>query len=142
MAGKYGSSAVTVTIESSPGASVQPLTDMLLNGISAKDISEMVESTALSDSARERLPAGIQDGEVGNLEGYYDTTGSTGSHAVLGTVDNGPQDDTREMVITWGDSKTTTIQLRLASYELNATPGELTRFTAEVVVTGVFVWGP
>ena len=140
MAGKYGPSDVTVTLEDGPGGTARNAQNFLLNGISAKDISIMMETTALGDSWVERTPVGIRDGEDITLEGIWDTTGSTGTHAIFGTVDDGPQDDGREMVIVFGDSKTWTRDVRLVSYEVLASTDSIQKFSAVVSPTGAAVW--
>lgn len=140
MAGKYGSSSASVTYEDGPGGTARNISQFLLNGISVKKLSSMTSTTALGDSATEETPIGMTSGEVATLEGIWDTTGTTGTHAVFTAVDDGPQDDTREMVVVFGDSKTATIQTRLASYEVLASVDDITKFRAEVVVTGAVVW--
>jgi hypothetical protein len=140
MAGRYGSADVTVTIEDAPGGTARNVEDFLLNGISAKTLASMVETTGLGDADTEQTPAGIKSYEIATLEGIWDTTATTGSHAVLGTVDDGPQDDGRQVVITFGDSKTFTIDVRLMSYEVFAENNQIQRFRAELLPTGAGVW--
>jgi hypothetical protein len=140
MAGKYGPSSVTVTLEDSPGGTARSIHDALLNGVSAKDSSTMMETTALGDSWVERTPVGIRDGEDLTLEGIWDTTGTTGSHAVFSAVDDGPQDDGRQMVITFGDSKTWTRDWRLSEYEVIASTDSIQKFRAVLTPTGAAAW--
>lgn len=142
MPGRYGPSSVTVTLEDAPGGSPQNIHDYILNGISAKDLAEMFEITALGDTWRERVPTGIKDSNEIDLEGVWDTTATTGSHAIFGTVDSGPQDDGREMVITFGDSKTWTRDFRLAEYEVVANVDSIQQFRAKLIPTGAAVWAP
>ena len=53
MAGKYGPASVTVTLEDGPGGTARALTNFILEGISAKTSSQMMETTALGDSFTE-----------------------------------------------------------------------------------------
>ena len=140
MAGKYGPDDISITLEDSPGGTARNVENFLLNGFSAKDISEMVDTTALGDAWREQTPTGLQSGENMSLEGIWDTTGSTGSHAVFGTIDNGPQDDGREIIITFGDSKTWTRDVRIAEYEIILSVDDIQRFRALLVPTGSAAW--
>ena len=140
MAGKYGPADVTVALEDSPGGTTRQIENFLLNGISAKDISEMMETTALGDSWKERVPIGIKDSDEITLEGIWDTTATTGTHVVLGTVDDGPQDDGRELVVVFGDSKTWTRDVRISEYEVVAATDSIQKFTATLVPTGAAVW--
>lgn len=142
MAGKYGPSSITCTLEDSPGGTARDIHGFLLSGVSAHDISEMMETTGLGDSSKERTPIGILDSPNQTLKGSWDTTATTGSHAVFGTVDDGPTDDGREMVLTLGDSKTWTRDYRLAGYKVIADTGSIQTFEAELVATGAAAWGP
>jgi len=134
--GLQGPADVTVTIEDAPGGTARNIENFLINGISAKVLSRMFRSDALGDAWEEHVPTGKKAGDPITLEGLFDTTATTGSHAIFSTVDDGPNDDTREMVITWGDSKTFTIQCRLTSYEILAENDSVQRFRAELQPTG------
>jgi len=140
MAGKYGPASVTVTLEDGPGGTARSLTAFITGGITVSKTSETAETTALGDSARAYTPIGITGGDNITIEGIWDTTGTTGPHAVLAAVDDGPQDDTREAVIVFGDSKTATIQTRLISYAVVASNDNIQTFTAELQPTGAVVW--
>jgi hypothetical protein len=141
MAGKYGPSSVTMTLEDGPGGTARALTAFITGGLTVNKSSEMAETTALGDSAKAYTPIGITSaGENISITGIWDTTGTTGTHAVLAAVDDGPQDDTREAVIVFGDSKTATIQTRLISYSVIASNDNIQTFAAELQVTGAVVW--
>ena len=140
MAGKYGPSSVTVTLEDSPGGTARALTNFILEGISAKTTSILQDTTALGDSFEEQTPTGTKRVEPITLTALWDTTGTTGTHAILGTVDDGPQDDGRELVAVFGDSKTFTVDVRLMSSEVVAANGAIQTIVAELVPTGAGVW--
>ena len=140
MAGKYGPASVTVTLEDGPGGTARALTNFILEGISAKTSSQMMETTALGDSFTEQTPTGLKTVEPITLTCIWDTTGTTGTHAVLGTVDDGPQDDGRQLVAVFGDSKTFTVDVRLATSEVVASMGSIQTIVAELIPTGAGVW--
>jgi len=140
LAGKFGPSSVTVTLEDGPGGTARNIENFLLNGISAKDMSEMQETTALGDAWKERVPIGIRDSAEIDLEMIWDTTASTGTHAVFLAIDDGPQDDGRELVIVFGDSKTWTRDVRLAEVEVTAVTTEIQKINAKLIPTGAAVW--
>jgi hypothetical protein len=140
MAGKYGPASVTVTLEDGPGGTARALTNFVLEGVSAKTSSALMETTALGDSYTEQTPTGLLTVEPITLTCIWDTTGTTGTHAVLGTVDDGPQDDGRQMVVVFGDSKTFTVDVRLASSEVRAQMGSIQTIVAELIPTGAGVW--
>ena len=140
MAGKYGPASVTVTLEDGPGGTARALTNFILEGVSAKTSSQMMETTALGDSFTEQTPTGLKTVEPITLTCIWDTTGTTGTHAVLGTVDDGPQDDGRQLVAVFGDSKTFTVDVRLATSEVVASMGSIQTIVAELIPTGAGVW--
>lgn len=144
MAGPYGPSSVGVTLTDSPGGTPRDIEDFILNGVSASDISEVMESTGLGDSSRERMPIGMLDSETQTLTGKWDTTGTTGTHAVMAIAagDYAPASVGREIVITFGDSKTWTRSYHMTGYKVLAQPGSIQMFEAELTPTGAAVWGP
>ncbi len=142
MAGFYGIADVSLTLENAPGGTAKDIHNFVLNGVSAHDISIMMESTALGDSWKERIPIGLLDSPTLVLEGLWDTTATSGTHAILGTVDDGPNDVGRELVLTLGDSKTWTRDYRMAEYEVIVSDDSATRFRATLIPTGAAVWGP
>ena len=140
MAGKYGPASVTVTIEDSPGGTARALTNFILEGISIKQTSVLQDTTSLGDSFEEQTPTGTKRTENISLTLIWDTTGTTGTHAILGTIDDGPQDDGRELVVVFGDSKTYTVDFRLMSSEVVAANGAIQTMVAELVPTGTGTW--
>lgn len=140
MAGRYGPSSVTVTLEDSPGGTARALTNFILEGVSVKQTSTLMETTSLGDAFVEQTPTGQKTTDNITLTCIWDTTGTTGTHAVLGTVDDGPQDDGRQLVVVFGDSKTYTVDVRLMSSEVVAANGAIQTIVAELVPTGTGAW--
>ena len=140
MAGKYGPASCTVTLEDSPGGTARALTNFILEGISVKQTSILQDTTALGDSFEEQTPTGTKRTENISLTCIWDTTGTTGTHAILGTIDDGPQDDGRQLVVVFGDSKTYTVDVRLMSSEVVAANGAIQTMVAELVPTGTGAW--
>ena len=99
-----------------------------------------METTSLGDAFVEQTPTGQLTTENIILTCIWDTTGTTGTHAVLGTVDDGPQDDGRQLVVVFGDSKTYTVDVRLMSSEVVAANGAIQTIVAELVPTGTGAW--
>jgi len=140
MAGKYGPSSVTVTLEDGPGGTARSLQNFIIEGIQVKQTSVMADTTALGDSFEEHTPVGMRRTEAITLTVIWDTTGTTGTHAVLNAVDDGPQDDGRQLVVVFGDSKTYTVDVRLTSYEVIAQNDNIQTAVAELLPTGAGVW--
>ena len=140
MAGRYGPASVTVTLEDGPGGTARALTNFILEGIRVKKSAEVMDTTALGDSSSEQTPTGLMTTDTITLTCIWDTTGTTGMHVVLGTVDDGPQDDGRQLVVVFGDSKTFTTDVRLSSSEVIAQNGSIQTIVAELTPTGAGVW--
>lgn len=140
MAGRYGPASVTVTLEDSPGGTARNIHDFILNGITAETIARMMQTDGLGDAWEEHVPTGKKGAPPITLGGIWDTTATTGSHAILNDVDDGPQDDGRELVVTFGDSKTWTVDVRLMRYRVTAANDAIQQFEAELQPTGAAVW--
>ena len=140
MAGKYGPASVSCTLEDSPGGTARALTNFILEGISIKQTSILQDTPALGASFEEQTPPGTKRTENITLTVIWDTTGTTGTHAILGTIDDGPQDDGRQLVVIFGDSKTYTVDVRLMSSEVVAANGAIQTMVAELVPTGTGTW--
>lgn len=140
MAGKYGPASVTVTLDDSPGGTGRALTNFVLEGIAVKPVAEIMDTTALGDSATEQTPTGLTTIDNISISCIWDTTGTTGTHAVLGSVDDSPQDGTRTLIVVFGDSKTFTVECRLISSEVRATMGSIQTIVAELACSGAGVW--
>jgi len=74
------------------------------------------------------------------IEGFYDTTATSGPHVVFGTPDSDPNGSTRTFTFAPGDSKTFTVETRLASYKVMATIGSLTKYRAVLKQAGSGAW--
>lgn len=140
MPGKYGPADCSVTLEDAPAGSAQALTNFILEGISIKKTAIQEQTNALGDAAEEHTPVGVTRTEPITLTCIWDTTATTGTHAVLGTVDDGPQDDGRELIVIFGDSKTYTVDVRLETSEVVAANGVIQKIIAGLLPTGVGVW--
>lgn len=140
MAGKYGAASATFSVEDGPGGTSRTITGQITSEVAAEIRSVMEEVTALGDSSRKFAPVGLTESPSFTVSGPWDTTATTGNHVVLIAPDDGPQDDDREVIIVFGDSKTWTIQCRLMSFKVTASVGALTMFEAEFQPNGVGVW--
>jgi len=140
MAGKYGSASVTVSLDDAPGGGLQVITGHVLEMSGVKIESAMELSHAFGDSWQESTPSGMASMPDITLSGFWDTNGATSPHTVFIAPDDGPQDAVRSLEIVFGDSKKMSVDVRLVSYEVLATVGNLTKFTAVIRPTGAGVW--
>lgn len=140
MAGKYGSQSITVTYDDGPGGTGRAVTNFILEMGGVKITSITEPTHAFGDSWEEHTPVGLKRTEPITLSGFWDTTATTGPHAVFIDPDDGPQDATRTLVVVFGDSKTFTTETRLTSYTVLGQNGNLTRFEAEIQPTASGDW--
>jgi hypothetical protein len=140
VAGKYGSASVTVTFDDAPGGTGRDVTAHILSmgGVKIEQLTE--NTTPFGQAYESHTPVGVQRFPDVVFEGIFDTTATTGPHVVFGTPDDGPQDDTRTLVIVFGDSKTLTVETRLVDYEVVPQVGTLHRFRATVRQAGLAAW--
>lgn len=127
---KYGSNSLVIEVDNSAGTLVN-LSNYIdtINDVNVEALLQ--ESTAFGDSWVENLFTGIKKMDPVTIEGFYDDTATTGPDAILNSLG-----DTRTLKITWGGSKTTTVETIITKYPRKAVRGELTRFSCELTPTG------
>lgn len=139
MPGKYGSASITIAMDDGPGGSARTITSGVLEMSGIKLTAGMQDSTAYGDTFKKMLPTGVNEAAPVTIRGFWDTTATTGSHAVFSAPDDGPQDSTRTLTVVFGDSKTATMEGFLVSYEVLGKAGALTEFVA-VYQPNSLVW--
>jgi hypothetical protein len=139
-AGKFGSSSVEIHLDDGPGGTLRDIT-AYVTSIGGVKVSQITEKTnPFGTSHEENTPVGMQHVDDITIEGYYDTTATTGPHVVMGTPDDDPQDATRTFTFTPGDSKTFTMECRLVDYSVIATNGNLTKYQSTIRQAGAASW--
>ena len=133
---------MTGTLENAPGGVAKDFEGFLLAGIEIGHEAETAETTAFGDSFREHTPTGINTHPDIELQLIWDTTATSGTHAVFGTVDDGPQDAGRELIMTFGDSKTYTVDVRLVKYAVAIDLSNIQTANVTLRPTGAGAWGP
>lgn len=127
---KYGSDDVVIEVDNSGGTLVD--LSQYIDTINEINISAMLqESHAFGDSWVEHLYTGVKMTAPITIEGFYDDTSTTGPNAVLNSLG-----DTRTFKITYGSTKTTSVEAVITSYVRRPVRGELTRFTCTLTPTG------
>lgn len=142
MAGKFGPADVTITYDDAPGGSPQSVENFVLEGISIKLVANTMDTTALGDDFEEHTPTGVSRTDPISLTVIWDTTGSSGTHAIFGTPDATPGASTRTLVVVFGDSKTYTVETRLTSWEVISQNDQIQTAVAEILPTGSGAWTP
>ena len=132
MAGKYGSNSVTASYDDAQAGTPRTVTSLLLSIGGVTIIAKSNVVTAYGDTVEKQLPTGVKELPDLDIEGLWDTTSTTGSHAVFGTVDTDPNGGTRTLALVFGDSKTWTSEGYLKEYTVMAQVGNITKFKAKL----------
>lgn len=140
MAGKYGSGSIAISVDDGPGGTLRNITAHVLSisGIKIEQITE--QSNPFGTTNEAHTPVDMQRVPDIDIEGFFDTTATTGPHVVLGDPDNGPQDSTRSFRFEPGDSKQFNVETRLVEYEVLGKVGSLTRYRAKLRQAGAGAW--
>ena len=112
---KYGPSSVAITLDDS-GGTARNLSQYIISIGGIKINAGMVDSTGFGDSWAESLSTGLRSMDDITIEAWYDDTSNT-TDAVLGDVANGPADQQKTLVVTYGASKTPTVEGWITDYE-------------------------
>lgn len=132
---KYNSSNITVKLDNSSGS----LVDMsaYVSTMSAFSVEGgMIESHTFGDSWAESLPTGIRSAGTIELGGTYDDTSTSGPDAIFNAPAATTATSSRTLEITWGGSKTSTVEVFITSYQRTASRGDLTTFSVTLQTTG------
>lgn len=125
---KYGQSNVLVVFDRSDGSTTQDMTAYVqsINGIK---VSAMLEpSDTFGDSWQESLASGVRKMDPIVIEGIYDDTATTGPDAIFNAPASSPSTTLRTLTLTYGGSKTTSVECLIADYERMLVRGKLHRY--------------
>lgn len=133
---KYGSNSLVIEIDSTEGGSLTDISQYItdIDGVEVEALLQ--ESHSFGDAWFEQLATGIRRMNPITLGGFYDDTASTGPNAIFVNVQDSPADQTRTFKITWGGTKTTTVEVWIQKYRRAPVRNELTRFQVTLVPTG------
>lgn len=124
----YGSGSVVIELDGSDGGALADITQYIQGDVVPEIERLFEESDTFGDSWEEALLVGFR--RMGNitLEGIYNTTIDgylNGTHAV-----------SRTLKITYGGTKTTTVEVLIISYRRSLSRRRLHRFSATLKPTG------
>jgi hypothetical protein len=139
-AGKQGPAQVAINYDDAPGGTLRNMTAYItsIGEIGVEQINE--KTNPFGQAYESNSPVGVQTMPEVPIEGYFDTTATTGPHVVFGTPDTDPNGTTRTLTFSPGDSKLFTVETRLKSYKVIAQLGQLTKFRAMVTQAGAGAW--
>jgi len=126
---KYKSSNIIVQFDNSGGNLIN-MTSYVAASFDLSPSAETIDSTSFGDTWREHL-ATLNDGGSVTLSGWYDDTATVGPDAIFNAVGS-----VRSLKITWGSTKTSSVEVVITSYKRTASIGAYTRFEVGLQATG------
>jgi hypothetical protein len=134
MMAKYGSNSLSISLDNSGGTPVAMTAYVTaINAVTVEALLE--ESHSFGDSWFESLATGIRRMSPVEISGIYDD-GAAGPDAIFNSVASAPSTSTRTLLITWGGSKTTSVETVITSFTRGATRNELTSYSVTLTPTG------
>lgn len=133
---KYGPADFKIEYDNS-GDSLVDITAHVLT-INDIDVETIVEGTHPFGVAwEESLPIGVGRMAPVELSGLFDDVGATGPDALFKrATPDGPAAATRGLKVTYGGTKTTSVETHVASYKRTADRAGLTKYTVRLQPTG------
>lgn len=108
-----------------------------INDVSVEGLLE--ESHSFGDTWFESLPVGLRRMDPVTLSGFYDDTATTGPDAIFNAPAATTTVATRTLTLTWGGTKTTSVECYIRKYTRTPTRNGLTRFSVELQPTGAVI---
>lgn len=133
---KYTFANLKVEFDNSAGTLVdmsQHITS--INGINIS--AELEDAHSVGDSWAEKIFAGLRSVDDITIGGFYDDTAATGPDVIFNDVGCvGTTGGTRTLRVTYGSTKTTSVETIIKSYTRSPARGEVTKFEAVLTPTG------
>lgn len=131
----YGQPSVVVAFDNSGGTPVTMTAYVQeINGIDVAAILE--QSDSFGDSWFESLATGMRMMVPVTLGGLYDDTATTGPDAIFNAPAATPATGTRTLTITYGGSKTTSVECLIQKYTRVLSRGKLHRYSVTLQPSG------
>lgn len=131
----YGSNSLTIKIDLADAGSLVNISNFVrtFNGFEVERL--LTESQAFGDSWFESLQVGLR--RVGDITigGFYDDTAAASGPEGL-NIAAVTHAVTRTLEITWGSTKTSTVEVWIQKYTRKATVGNLTEWEAVLRPSG------
>lgn len=132
----YGQSSVVVVFDRSDGSTTTAMTAYVqtINGVDVESIME--QSDSFGDQWLEFMPVGIRSAGMVTLEGLYDDTATTGPDAMFNAPAATVATTQRTLTITFGGSKTFSVECYIQKYSRALVRGKLHRYSVTLRTTG------
>ncbi len=126
----YGPDDVKIEFDNTGGSLVDMSAHITtFNGIKREALT--VEATTFSLSAEAHAAVGVTRVNDVPLRGFYDDTATTGPDVIFNALGA-----TRTLKITWGSTKTTSVETIIVGYDRIAQVGKLTEYEVTLRPTG------
>lgn len=131
MAAQYGSDDIVIEMDNSAGTTVNVTQSILeCGGIDLEAVLE--EAHTFGDSWVEQIFTGLKRGGDITVKGFYDDDSDTGFDFIFKNIGDGP----RTFKITYGGSKSSSVETIIKNYRRMPTRGEITKAEAVLAMTG------
>lgn len=128
---RYGYPDVKIEFDNSSDA-LQDMSQYIMDTPPSFDREALIEEiTAAGDADEAHAKVGLNKVAPITMGGAFDDQATTGPDAIFNAIG-----DTRTLKVTWGGSKTSSVETIITNYVRNASRGELTKFTVTVQPTG------
>lgn len=131
----YGSNSLTIKVDLADAGSLVNISNFVrtFNGLEVERL--LTESTAFGDAWAESQQTGLRRANDITLGGYYDDTAAASGPEGL-NIAAVTHAVTRTLEITWGGSKTSTVEVWIQKYTRKASVGNLTEWEAVLRPSG------
>lgn len=131
----YGFDDLAIEFDSTAGTTVNVTQSILeINGIDIEAVLE--ESHTAGDAWVEQLFTGLRRLQDITVKGFYDDDSDTGFDFMFNDPGNTKGAATRTLKVTWGGSKTTSVEVLIKNYRRLPSRGALTKAEAVLTPTG------
>lgn len=133
---KYAAKDIIIEYDNAGGTLVD-ITQYILE-LSSIDVEFVFEeSHSFGDQYVEALAVGLRRMQDVTLSGFYDDAASPAPDALFqGNIPTGPASATKTLKITFGGTKTVSVETHLAKYRRMPKRGEVTKFEVTLKPTG------
>ena len=135
----YGPADLTIEYDNSGGTPVDITAHVLtINDVDVENITEEVRPFGAAWDVH--LTIGVGRVPIIELGGVYDDIAATGPDALFaGRVPEGPGAASRTLILTWGSTKTTTVETILVAYRRTEDKNAVVKWMARIQPTGPVV---
>lgn len=131
-AGRQGSAQVTIAYDDAPGGTARTITGAVLEMGGLKIVAGQTDGTGYGDTLKKMYPTGVSEIVKATIRGFFNTTATTGSHAIFKSPDTDPNGATRTLTVGLGDSVSWVTEGYLESYEVTPKSATLSEFVAVI----------